>query len=301
MIPKYFAVRSNGNEDFWKWFSSHYNTERYNGSGTFSYYGISKQCVVLYNTKDSPRWHEDTVFFESAEEFMALVDAKPLRDIKYLKKREAIHCPTKQDADSIINLLVQAGRPSFISNYYYDAYGTETIICISRIDEQSISYGSVGWAKNNDYTIFPASDFLTTNTKQEEMKTQTISYAGMQEIYTIACESWKKKLIGWTKPFVDTELNEAQINEMYAAATSAQKSVLDKYFQQEPTIKEMAKVANMGIFPKTEGAGEVVMIDIREFGNFKNKAFYLNPKFNWKIAKDESGIDVLIPTPKNKA
>jgi len=40
------------------------------------------------------------------------------------------------------------------------------------------------------------------------------------------------------------------------------------------------------------------MIQIRRIGKYKNKAFYLTSKYNWKIERDNEGDLCLIPTKK---
>ena len=64
------------------------------------------------------------------------------------------------------------------------------------------------------------------------MKTQKISYEGMKEIYSIACDGWKKKIKSWTNVFDDTELTNDQVQEMFNAASTDQKKVLNKYLKE---------------------------------------------------------------------
>lgn len=39
-------------------------------------------------------------------------------------------------------------------------------------------------------------------------------------------------------------------------------------------------------------------IEIRSFGSFRNRGFYLSSKFDWEILTDSEGIQVLVPTKK---
>lgn len=41
-------------------------------------------------------------------------------------------------------------------------------------------------------------------------------------------------------------------------------------------------------------------INVRFFGDFADKAFFLNPAYDWKIGKDISGSLILVPLKKEK-
>ena len=83
-----------------------------------------------------------------------------------LKENECIHCETEEQANAICKLMHEAGLKwrfgnSYLENtYYYEEYKSET--CYFPADRQ---YADLDYAKEENYTIYKAEQFLTQNTK----------------------------------------------------------------------------------------------------------------------------------------
>ena len=79
-----------------------------------------------------------------------------------LKENECIHCETEEQAIAICRLMHEAGLEwkggqSYLSkNYYYEEYKSET--CYFPADRQ---YADLDYAKEENYTIYKAEQFLT--------------------------------------------------------------------------------------------------------------------------------------------
>ena len=83
-----------------------------------------------------------------------------------LKENECIHCETEEQAKAICKLMHEAGLKwrfgnSYLENtYYYEDYKSET--CYFPAD---IQYADLDYAKEENYTIYKAEQFLNQNTK----------------------------------------------------------------------------------------------------------------------------------------
>lgn len=76
------------------------------------------------------------------------------------------------------------------------------------------------------------------------MTTQTINRDDLKKIHDVACSGWKTKIEDYAKrnPFQENiELSQAEIDEMFKASDSKQKSVLAKFFKQPLDIRSKIK------------------------------------------------------------
>lgn len=82
---------------------------------------------------------------------------------------------------------------------------------------------------------------------------QKVPHSGMQEIYEIACDTWKKKIEKMTSVFGDTELSDAQVEEMFSASNDKQKKVLKKYLKESSSEitcwKDVVKAVGAVTYP----------------------------------------------------
>jgi len=119
-------------------------------------------------------------------------------------------------------------------------------------------------------------------------KTVTVKHADMQEIFKIACDSWKGIIANnFGKELLlgnDCEVTEELKDEMLKAATKDQKAVVEKAFGVEDIL-----VGNSWFNDN---------ILVRASREYKNKGFYLTDNYDWKIVTDSGGSNVLIPTKK---
>jgi hypothetical protein len=126
--------------------------------------------------------------------------------------------------------------------------------------------------------------------KTREMKEVTVKKLDLGKIHEIACPDWKTKIVSLTtrNPFGDSvELARIEINEMFKAATPTQLPVLEEIFGKQD------KSVDLSNFKLTRK-----ILDVRDSGEFDNKAFYLSNLYDWEIKKDKEGLTVLIPTLK---
>jgi hypothetical protein len=148
-------------------------------------------------------------------------------------------------------------------------------------------------SKDNDYTEITFEQFKTYVLKQNNMNTNTISRTDLGKIHNIACNTWKTKLekLGSRNPFSGTiELTQSELDEMFKAATSDQRPVLVSIFGEQSNSVDLTG------FKFDDGSS---MLAVRGFGEYKNKGFYLDEKYNWEIVKDSFDHLVLIPTRKS--
>lgn len=106
-----------------------------------------------------------------------------------LKENECIHCETEEQAEAICKLMHEAGLEwkggkSYLSKNYYENYKSET--CYFPIDGQ---YDELSYAKQENYKIYKAEQFLTQET--ETMQTKITLANQSQEINIIPQEGFE--------------------------------------------------------------------------------------------------------------
>lgn len=85
----------------------------------------------------------------------------------------------------------------------------------------------------HNYTVQELKQLLT-NKPIKPNNMQTISKKDLEEIYNVACNDWKKKIMKKATefPFCDfVEYSEEEVEEMFNAATDSQRPVLEKFFK----------------------------------------------------------------------
>jgi hypothetical protein len=135
--------------------------------------------------------------------------------------------------------------------------------------------------------------------KNNKMETQKLSRAGLKEIHSVACSSWKSslELLGASNPLEDyIELNQDQIDAMFKACTSSQLPIVSKYLKQDDGSVDLSEIT--GVLSSKNNLG---LIALRLVGDYSNNAFWLNDRYNWEIKKDNHGVVCLIPTKKKQS
>jgi len=131
--------------------------------------------------------------------------------------------------------------------------------------------------------------------KEEKMKIQKLSRAGLKEIHSIACSEWKNTLEEWGKnnPLEDyIELTESKVDNMFKSCTSEQLPIVSKYLKQSYNID----LSMINDHIKINGCD---LISTRVGGEYKNISFWLDTcSYNWEIKVDDLGQTCLIPTIK---
>ncbi len=73
---------------------------------------------------------------------------------QYVNTKTCVHCPTKEEADRLIGILVDMGRPKCPT----DDYPGE--LCLHINSKYGTTYSNLSWAKKEGYTIISISELL---------------------------------------------------------------------------------------------------------------------------------------------
>jgi hypothetical protein len=292
-LPKYWVVRQQTNNPNWEkvidYINNNYNMSWLGGKTNYyyGYTGHSKHngtdsgiCLSLF--KNNP-----TVL--TIEAFMELTNQKPetikLNKLpKYWVVERDLRNP---DWKKVIDYLNRQSGFTWEGNAY-NYYGTEPTTS-SGVN----CYDEISYFKGNP-TVFTIEEFIElTNQKPETMV--TIKRKELQKIHDIACDGWKQRIanIASGQPFGDIKLSQAEVDEMFKAATPKQLPVLENIFgkQQEELDFRVAldvKVDGLSLFGGLETSHTEAFIVLPNPINKgdKNK-FYLNPNYNWELVDDE--------------
>lgn len=201
-------------------------------------------------------------------------EEKPVRKVTDLTDKQVIHCPTKEQARAIYELL---GRNNYDTLEYHSL---ESNFCA----DPNSTFCTIQYYEKHGYEIFPAKDFLPQNNKSKDMK-RILSRADFKRIHAIACSDWKPKLAEKFKDLLfqdEVEVDEAYYKLMRKACTPEQNTLFDEIFgkyNQQPDLQNL--IANMLI---------------RGSGNYKDRAIYLfgNDLLSYKVEIDSDGLQVLV-------
>jgi hypothetical protein len=128
---------------------------------------------------------------------------------------------------------------------------------------------------------------LYTEEKENNMK--TIKKSELKKIHDVACSAWQSKLTALTirNPWGDDiELSQEEVSEMFAAATSVQKVVLEEVFgKQDKEINLISEDINhtvdgLPVFGVASMNAKDALIGLPKV--YKD-IFYLNPDYDWKL------------------
>ena len=139
----------------------------------------------------------------------------------------------------------------------------------------------------------------TVKTKQNNVE---ITRKQLKNIHDVACFAWQNKIEDYAtrNPWGDTiEFTQKEIVEMFDAATSSQKEVLEVIFGKQTKEIDLSKgnVDGLEIFNKNGTMNTSLMV-VRSKKEYANKAFLLNGNYNWEIVTDSVGCKCLVPTRK---
>lgn len=132
--------------------------------------------------------------------------------------------------------------------------------------------------------------------EEEKMETQKLSRAGLKEIHSVACATWKLVLekYGTRNPFEDyIELTQDEVNAMFSACTKDQLPYVHKHLKQDDGSVDISKVIY-----NENGAllNDKYLVRHNAFTSITN-GFWLNPDYNWEV-KMISDTPFLVPTKK---
>lgn len=135
------------------------------------------------------------------------------------------------------------------------------------------------------------SEPMVLESEEDKMETQKLTRQGLKEIHSIACDNWKKALESWSKRnlFEDyIELSESEVRDMFDACSKEQKLIVSKYL----------KHTNYSIDIEKLNFTDNYLMEIRNSGEYKHKAFWLSDEYHWEIKIDSDEDICLIPTKK---
>jgi hypothetical protein len=147
------------------------------------------------------------------------------------------------------------------------------------------------------YYMFKLKDIERLAAEQNELTSKTeenmikIKREQLLEIHNIACSTWKSKIEQLaTKSLFGTEieLTQAQVDEMFKAATSTQLPTLENIFGKQ--LKELdfrsqsiqLHVDNIKVFGGSDLTAADSFIGLPRHEGTKD-TFFLNPNYTWKL------------------
>jgi hypothetical protein len=217
--------------------------------------------------------------------------------IIHMKKEEIYVYVDSSNAAEMKRLLVKYNQPIVditVSGFDTSAYGYHYLV-FNTNDEWFVDCII---DKKTRCALSELEEILKGETvKQNNMKTNTISRTDLGKIHNIACPTWKTKLekLGSRSPFSGTiELTQSEVDEMFKAATSDQRPVLVNIFGEQSNSVDLTELDDI----KYEINGNDLLA-VRVNGEYRDKGFYLNDKYNWEIVKDSFDRLVLVPTRKS--
>ncbi len=140
----------------------------------------------------------------------------------------------------VIKAVKKEDGPKIIK--YFQSLGVDTKdyrgVCYEEDGDIHIYYGVVNGRFNN-YALCDV-----VNAKLETLPKQGVWWTREQfmTLHSVACESWRSKLVGMFPQFAveDTcEIKESEYESMRDACTSHQREVLDSIFGEEPFKKKV--------------------------------------------------------------
>ncbi len=150
-------------------------------------------------------------------------------------------------------------------------------------------------------SVDEAHSLIFNKQKQTAMKTVKMSESFFRLAYKTADDLTKEQIKANVNAF-DLETTDSFVREMYIKYKNCPE--WEKRIKEEfPTIIEDSKDVDLSednglVLFKRDGGGNQVLLAVRRDGLYRNKAFYVNPSYNWELKKDDTGHFVLIPTKK---
>jgi hypothetical protein len=293
-LPKYWVVKCDKSHPDWMKVIDYLNKIAnidFNGQSNNLYYGYDGNSNPKNNGTncwDNISSFENNPTLLTIDEFMELTNQK--EELSELPKYWVVKCDNSHpDWVKVIDYLntIYGGWTGNGSKYYgYDG-------------DKSRGYGGTNsWKEissfENNPTVLTIDEFVKLISKEKIMKKITITREQLEEIYNIACETWKVKIknIAQEQPFGDITLTQAQVDEMFKAATKDQLPVLEDIFGKP--LKELdfrvdidEKVDGLPIFGGLEVGHTQAFIVLPNDNTEDKNRFYLNPKYNWELEDNE--------------
>jgi hypothetical protein len=217
--------------------------------------------------------------------------AEKQSELTELPKYWVVKCDiTNSDWKKVIDYLNEKYHQDWdgdCNNHYYgfdgnsSHNGTDTWIALSNFD--------------GNPTVLTIEQFVKLTNKKQETKKQEnmikIKREQLLEIHNIACSTWKSKIeqLAIKSLFgTEIELTQAQVDEMFKAATSTQLPTLEKIFGKQLGELDFRseninlKVDGLPVFGGSELTAADSFIGLPR-NEFSKDMFFLNPNYTWKL------------------
>jgi hypothetical protein len=301
-LPEYFAIKRKKKDPRWKQYIAYLNgrfgVSLDGTSQTYPWYGYGGSADYMSMYESNPANFSNPVTVLTLDEFFDIIEPKTLPTHWVIR-------PTNETESAAVLTWFNANgerkyEPGCEQDYYwhFPAYEPTNHCLMSRIH-------------NDNYTQITFAEFQEHVLKEKPNKSQpmtnitvkkTVKKSELEQIHNVACSTWKSKIAELTlrNPFGELiELTQTEVDEMFAAATESQRRTLVGVFGEPTNAVDLSndEVDGLGMY-RRNGHEDNALIAVRSRGEYRDKAFYLNSKFNWEIAKDREGLICLVPTRK---
>jgi hypothetical protein len=252
-------------------------------------YKPDKEFIV-----DSIRKYSDGyVYFPKNEHCVYECD---LMLVKTLPKSFACQNTNQKLWDKYINWLNNLNGGVLDGKVPYIYYGIVT--------SGTVYTSSFGGTFDTIMSLEEWDEIVNNNTIKEEVmeKTHSITRSQLEEIHNVACTAWRDTIVKYANrnPFGNTiEFTQKEVDAMFAASNDIQIPVLEGIFgKQSKDIDLSTGIVDGKTLFDNNRTLDNTLICVRDYGDYKYKAFILNGDYNWEIVKDRSGNPCLVPTRK---
>lgn len=184
----------------------------------------------------------------------------------------------------------------FCSKYYGYKSGVGAWPSCRRYDYEALERVVIALTALCDQTI-------ANHIKMDKIRTITPSQA--QQIIDCACVEWKNKLFDqWGVSIVfktPIKIQEEFYNQMRKACTPDQHKLFDEIFSSDIKDIDLTDASTIDGRALFDLKGNNALIQKRNTGILRDKAFYLNSNFDWSIVKDDCDEFCLVPKHKEQS
>jgi hypothetical protein len=145
---------------------------------------------------------------------------------------------------------------------------------------------------NNELSKYKSGDYFTLeDIELYENNMKTIKKSELKKIHDVACSTWQGKITALAKrnPWGDDiELSQGEVDDMFAAATSGQKVVLEEVFGKQNKEIDLVSmdinhfVDGLPVFGGANLHRQGSLIELPRHFDDKN-VFFLNQNYNWEL------------------
>ena len=246
----------------------------------------------------------DTEYYKGTDYYMVPVDEVEklaieqgmIKETKKLPKSFACMNTNQKLWDKYINWLNNLNGDTLNGKGTYIYYGI--------VNSGTVYSSSFGGTFDTILSLEEWNEIVNNNTIKEKVmeKTHKVTRAQLEEIHNVACTAWRDTIVKYANrnPFGNIiNFTQKEIDAMFAASNDIQKPVLESIFgkQSKDIDLSTSTVDGKTLFDNNRTLDNT-LICVRDYGDYKYKAFILNTDYNWELVKDRSGNPCLVPTRK---